>query len=176
LLPVAARRASAPYSPLFSYKWSQTREALDKLTAVDDTPFDGRALCYTNPRTGGPVMPTIDTSIHLLPAGHRTRAHRHTTNTIYHVARGSGYSIVDGVRFDWRRADTFCVPNWCWHEHAAGPEGDAVLFAASDAPILQALDVYREQAYAANDGHQPVTGTFDPATSLANRGGAARPA
>ena len=162
LLPAVGRHPAVPHSPLFSYKWAPTREALAKLTEDDGDPFDGRGLYYTNPATGGPVMPTIDASVHLLPAGQCTRAHRHTTNTIYHVAEGSGYSVIDGVRFDWQRSDTFCVPNWCWHEHAAGPDGDAVLFAASDAPILHALGVYREQAYTANDGHQSVSGAFDP--------------
>ncbi|HEY7065442.1 MAG TPA: cupin domain-containing protein [Chloroflexota bacterium] len=161
LLPAVARHPAVPYSPLFSYKWAPTREALARLTEDDADPFDGRGLYYTNPSTGGPVMPTIDASIHLLPAGHRTRAHRHTTNTIYHVAEGSGYSVIGGVRFDWKRSDTFCVPNWAWHEHAAGPEGDAALFAASDLPILEALGVYREQAYEPNGGHQTVTGGFD---------------
>jgi gentisate 1,2-dioxygenase len=165
LLPAVGRQPGTSYSPLFSYKWAPTREALARLSEDDADPFDGRGLYYTNPCTGGPVMPTIDASIHLLPAGHRTRAHRHTTNTIYHVAEGSGHSIVGGVRFDWQRSDTFCVPNWCWHEHAAGSDGDAVLFAASDAPILQALGVYREQAYAANEGHQTVSETFDPASA-----------
>jgi gentisate 1,2-dioxygenase len=165
LLPTVARHPAVPYSPLFSYKWGPTREALDRLSADDADPYDGRGLYYTNPSTGGPVMPTIDASIHLLPAGERTRAHRHTTNTIYHVAEGSGYSVIDGVRFDWRQSDTFCVPNWCWHEHAVGPDGDAVLFAASDAPILAALGVYREQAYEPRDGHQPVSGSFDAGLS-----------
>ena len=155
LLPLTRRHPDVPHSPLFSYKWPHTRSALDQLTEVDASPFDGLALAYSDPATGGPVMPTIDCSIHKLPAGHHTRAHRHTTNTIYHVAEGSGFSILDGARFDWQKADTFCVPNWCWHEHAGGEAG-AVLFAASDAPVLQALHVYREQALETNGGHQEV--------------------
>ncbi len=158
LLPLARRRPGVPHSPLFSYKWPHTVSALEGLTEADMTPFDGLAMAYSDPATGGPVMPTIDCSIHLLPAGHRTRAHRHTTNTIYHVAEGSGFSIIDGVRFDWQKSDTFCVPNWCMHEHAASGDGRAILFAATDAPILEALHVYREEALEA--GHQQVTGAF----------------
>jgi len=41
----------------------------------------------------------------------------------------------------------------------------AVLFAASDAPVLQALHVYREQAYENNGGHQLVTGTVEGSPS-----------
>src|SRR5712692_814234 len=165
LVPLAARNSSAPHSPLFRWQRDQTLEALDKLTEDDASPYDGLALAYTDPSTGGPVMPTIDCTIQRLPAGYRTKAHRHTTNTIYHVVQGSGFSVIDGLRFDWQKSDTFCVPNWCWHEHSAAPNEQAVLFAASDAPVLQALHVYREQAYENNGGHQLVTGTVEGSPS-----------
>ncbi|HLG72251.1 MAG TPA: cupin domain-containing protein [Chloroflexota bacterium] len=158
LMPLARRHPGVPHSPLFSYKWPQTRAALDALTQADMTPFDGLAMVYSDPATGGPVMPTIDCSIQLLPAGHHTQAHRHTTNTIYHVAEGRGFSILDGVRFEWEKADTFCVPNWVMHEHAS-VDGDAILFAASDLPILEKLGVYREDALPG--GRQEITGTFE---------------
>jgi alkanesulfonate monooxygenase SsuD/methylene tetrahydromethanopterin reductase-like flavin-dependent oxidoreductase (luciferase family) len=70
--------------------------------------------------------------------------------------------VLDGQRFDWQAGDTFCVPNWCWQEHAAG-ERDAVLFQASDLPVLQSLALYREQTLADNDGQQSVGGAFQPA-------------
>src|SRR5919199_1130051 len=90
LLPAVARQPAVSYSPLFSYKWGPTREALARLTEDDADPFDSRGLYYTNPCAGAPVMPTTDPSTPLLPAGSQTGAHRHTTNTIYHVAEGSG--------------------------------------------------------------------------------------
>jgi gentisate 1,2-dioxygenase len=158
LLPLTRRTPSAPHSPLFSYRWPDTRAALDRLTDADASPFDGLALAYVDPSTGRPVMPTIDCAIALLRAGTHTRAHRHTTNTIYHVAEGSGYSVIDGVRFDWTRADTFCVPNWCWHEHVAST--DAVLFTASDTPILESLHLYREEELRDNGGRQAISGSF----------------
>jgi gentisate 1,2-dioxygenase len=160
VLPTWMGRPDVPYSPLFSYKFGPTREALYRLTDGEASPYDGYALTFTNPFTGGPVMPTIGASLHLLTAGQHTRARRCTSNVIYHVAQGSGFSVLDGVRFDWNRGDTFCAPNWCWQEHAAGSE-DAILFAANDLPVVQALALYREQSYDANDGRQPVTGTFD---------------
>jgi gentisate 1,2-dioxygenase len=75
------------------------------------------------------------------------------------VAEGSGCSVVDGLRLDWDKGDTFCVPNWCWHEHEA-LGADAVLFAASDLPVLEALHVYREEELHDNGGHQAITGRF----------------
>jgi gentisate 1,2-dioxygenase len=161
MLPIVANAGSPakPYSPLFSYKWRQSREALYRLTAMSPDPYDGFALDFINPVTGGPVMPTIGASMHLVTAGQVTKARRSTANRLYHVAEGSGFSILDGLRFDWERGDTFCVPTWCWQEHGAAA-ADAILFSVSDRPILDALALYREETYAGG-GHQAVTGRFD---------------
>ncbi|MGC3985162.1 MAG: cupin domain-containing protein [Pseudorhodoferax sp.] len=48
----------------------------------------------------------------------RGKAHRHTGSFLYQVAKGRGYSVVDGQRFDWQERDIFCVPSWALHEHA----------------------------------------------------------
>ena len=162
LLPTWLGQPDVPYSPLFSYKWSATREALYRLTILEPSPHEGFAVRFTNPFTGGPVMPTIGAAMHLLVAGQHTRARRATTNAVYHVAQGSGFSVLDGQRFDWQTGDTFCVPTWCWQEHAA-TERDAILFEANDLPVLQSLALYREQEYADHDGQQVVTGAFAPA-------------
>ena len=160
VLPTWMGRPEVPYSPLFSYKYQPTREALLRLTQQEPSPLEGYALRYVNPFTGGPVMPTIGATIQLLTRGLRTQAARTTTNAIYHVVEGSGSSVLDGQRFSWQRGDTFCVPAWCWAEHAAAPSEDAVLFAASDRPAIQSLGLYREQRYPEHGGQQPITGEF----------------
>src|SRR5579885_2199782 len=99
VLPTWMGTPNVPYSPLFSYKFKDTREALYRLTAYEPSPYEGYALTFTNPFTGGPVMPTIGASMHLLAAGQKTKARRLTTNAIYHVVEGSGSSVLDGQRF-----------------------------------------------------------------------------
>jgi gentisate 1,2-dioxygenase len=162
MLPTWLGTPLVPYSPLFSYKWGPTREALYRLTDLPADPHDGFSLRFANPFTGGPVMPTIGASMHLLPAGFSTQARRATTNSIYHVAQGSGFSVLDGQRFDWQAGDTFCVPTWCWQEHSASGS-DAILFQASDLPVLQSLALFREETYSTTGGHQIVTHTFEAA-------------
>ncbi|MBV9119647.1 MAG: cupin domain-containing protein, partial [Chloroflexi bacterium] len=158
LLPTWMGRPNTPYSPLFSYKWGPTREALYRLTDMEPSPTEGYALTFTNPFTGGPVMPTIGAGMHLLKAGQHTTAKRSTVNSIFHVAQGSGYSVIAGKRFDWRFGDTFCVPVWNWVEHVAANE-DAILFTANDLPVVQALALHREQVHP--NGHQAISATFD---------------
>ena len=149
---------SKPYSPLFKYEWEPTYEALRRYAKVSaGSPYDGVLLEYTNPVTGGSVMPTIGASMQLLRPGEHTQAHRHTGSYIYQVAKGSGFSIIDGKRYDWTERDIFCVPSWAMHEHAnLSSNDDACLFCFNDLPVMRSLALYREEALQGNDGHQTV--------------------
>lgn len=149
---------SKAYSPLFKYEWAPTYESLQRYSrASDGSPFDGILMNYVNPLTGGPVMQTMGASMQLLRPGEHTLAHRHTGSFIYQVAKGSGYSIINGKRFDWTERDIFCVPSWAFHEHAnASGTEDACLFCFNDMPVMNALGLYREEALAENGGHQAL--------------------
>ncbi len=145
-----------PYSPLFKYEWEPTYEALQRYArATDGSPYDGILLNYVNPLNGGPVMPTIGASMQMLRPGEHTKAHRQTGSYLYQVAKGSGFSIVDGKRLDWTERDIFCVPSWAVHEHANGSATeDACLFCFNDVPVMRALGLYREEAVTDNGGRQ----------------------
>ena len=151
-----AASAARPYSPVWAYRWAEAREALECLAkSSEPDPFDGCILRYASPADGGAVLPTMGCRLQLIRKGEHPAAHRHTPSTIYHVAEGSGFSVLDGIRFDWRRGDTFAVPIWCWHEHAA-PTEDAVLFSFTDEPVIAPLGLMRSEAYSENDGYQAV--------------------
>jgi len=149
---------SKGYSPLLKYEWAPTYESLQRYAkAADGSPFDGVMLNYVNPVTGGPVMQTIGASMQMLRPTERTRAHRHTGSFVYQVAKGRGFSIIGGKRFDWSERDIFVVPSWMWHEHGNASESeDACLFAFNDLPVIRALGLYREEAYGDNNGQQPL--------------------
>ncbi|AFJ47857.1 cupin domain-containing protein [Shimwellia blattae] len=147
-----------PYSPLFKYQWGPTYDALCRAAqASDGTPYDDVLMHYTNPVTGGHVMPTIGASMQRLRPGFVGTAHRHTGSFIYQVAKGEGYSIIDGQRFDWRERDIFCVPSWALHEHVnLSQSEDACLFCFNDLPVMQSLSLYYEEALLDNGGHQTI--------------------
>ncbi|MGV9847483.1 cupin domain-containing protein [Streptomyces sp. NPDC003442] len=157
LLPYGTEGWTKPYSPLFAYPWEPTYESLLNLAkASEGSPYDGVIMEYTNPLTGGSVMPTMSAHIQLLRPDQPTRAHRHTGSVIYTVAKGHGYSVIDGCRYDWAEGDIFCVPSWSWHQHAnMAASDDAVLFSFNDFPVMRALAFHREEAYTDNDGRQP---------------------
>ncbi len=148
-------------SPLLLYSWNQTCEALNALRAQDGSPFDGIALEYRHPQTGGSVLPTMSCWVQLLRPGEHTKAHRHTGSAVYYVVKGSGATIIDGQRFDWSKGDILALPPWAIHEHGNNSgSDDAVLFSIQDAPVLNALNLFYEEAYEENDGHQQITSMF----------------
>jgi gentisate 1,2-dioxygenase len=151
---------SVARSPLQTYKWSDTRRALDNLATVAADPFDDVALEYTNPHTGGPVMATFTCWMQMLRPGVHTRAHRHTGSSVYLAFEGSGATVIDGIRFAWTAGDMFVIPSWATHEHVNDEPNAALLFSVHDTPLLQAVGKYRSEPHDSPDGRQRLIGEF----------------
>ncbi|HKY09543.1 MAG TPA: cupin domain-containing protein, partial [Candidatus Binatia bacterium] len=101
---------------------------------------------YRSPFSGGPTMTTIQCAVQLLPAAFHSESHRHTSTVIYHVVRGSGSTEIGEHRLDWEQGDSFVVPLWHAHRHMnRSASEEAMLFSMSDAPMLKALGLYREE-------------------------------
>ncbi len=128
------------------YRWDETYLTLKVLAQNSRNPYEGAALEYVNPVTGGPTLPTLSCWMQMLRPGERTKAHRHTSTSIYHVFRGSGTTVINGQPFHWEKGDSFVVPLWSWHEHANRSQADeALLFSMHDKPVLDAFGLYREE-------------------------------
>jgi 1-hydroxy-2-naphthoate dioxygenase len=130
----------------FRYPWREVRAKLDQLRDAEGSPYDGVLLRYANPVTGGPTLPTMDCYVQLLKAGLTTQKHRQTSSAVYYVVEGEGTTLVGDRELNWSARDCFAVPNWLWHQHInRSRTQDAVLFCCSDQPMLQALNLYREE-------------------------------
>ena len=127
------------------YKLADALEAVEYLRDREGDPYDDIIVEYKNPADGGPVMTTISAYLQLIRPGIDTASHRHTHSTVYHVVRGSGYSIVDGERIDWVQGDTLAIPLWYEHSHHNPTTDDAVLFSYTDRPAITALGLWRER-------------------------------
>ncbi len=143
LLPVD-HKAGAAASPVFTYPYLRTREALERMRRADAwDPCHGLKMRYVNPVTGGYTMATIGAFIQLLPKGFSTAAYRSTDATVFVPIEGRGRTqIGDGFSVDWRARDVFVVPSWKHVRHEATE--DSVLFSFSDRPIQEALHLFRE--------------------------------
>jgi gentisate 1,2-dioxygenase len=143
LLPLEYRPASRT-TPVFSYPYEKTRDALSRLQrAGPPHPSHGIKLQYANPATGGYPMPTIAAFIQLLPAGFQGARHRSTDGTVFSVVEGRGRSKVGKEIFEWGPKDVFVVPSW--HEVSHEAREEAVLFSFSDRPVQKALGIWREE-------------------------------
>jgi gentisate 1,2-dioxygenase len=146
---------SPAHSKLMIYRWADTTAQLDRLAAASDEPLV--SVEYADPETGASVMPTLACSVQRIRAGGRSLPVRRAGNAVHVVFSGHGSSVIDGQRFDWGPGDMFAVPSWSAAEHASDEQAD--MFVLSDAPVLRALGLDREERLAEA---QAVTSVFEP--------------
>ena len=53
--------------------------------------------------------------------------------------------MVGEERLDWEDKDVFTVPTWTFCEHVNTSDRAAFLFSFSDAPVMKALSLYRDE-------------------------------
>ena len=148
MLPV---RHDAPFgqtSPIFSYPYDRTREALHNLEQHEEVDaWDGVKLRYINPATGGSPMPTMATFMQRLPAGFSGKPFRQTDGTVFSVVEGHGSISIEHhgktVVYQFNPRDHFVVPSW--HTARLHSQPGCVLFSFSDRPVHQALGIHREE-------------------------------
>jgi gentisate 1,2-dioxygenase len=148
---MAPVRATSPYgntSPIFSYPYARTREALSNLERFEAMDaWDGFKLRYVNPQTGGSPMPTMQTFMQRLPAGFKGLPYRQTDGAIFSVVEGMGSVAITShhgsYAFEFSPRDHFVIPSW--HTARLNSQAGCVLFSYSDRPIQQALGIHREE-------------------------------
>lgn len=144
LVPLGATPPFGETSPVFSYPYARSREALAALAkAGPPDPCHGWKMQFINPLTGGPAMPTIGAFIQLLPAGMKTENYRSTDATVYSVVEGTGRVRIGAEAFEFEPRDTFVVPSW--QPASIEAAESCVLFSYSDRPAQLALGLWREK-------------------------------
>lgn len=135
-------------SPIGAYRWEYTDAALNQQLLLEEeeghpaTVEQGHAaIRYTNPTTGGDVMPTIRAEFHRLRAGCETATRREVGSTVFQVFEGRGAVVMGGVTHKVEKGDIFVIPSWvAWSLQA---ETGFDLFRFSDAPIIERLNFDR---------------------------------
>lgn len=134
-------------TPIPCYRWEHTDRALDDQLALEDEGYAGTlapghaAIRFSNPTTGGDVMTTIRAEFHRLRAGARTTPTHEVGNRVLQVFEGDATITVAEESFRVTTGDVVNVPSWQrWSVHS---ENGVDLFTFTDAPIFEALDLYR---------------------------------
>jgi len=123
------------------WPWERVKAELDKLRALGSS-YAGRRLYLmydpTTGRTNG-TTPTFFATITIRPAKIVDRPHRHVSAAINYYFQGSGYSTVEGRRFEWEAGDLMLsAPGWAVHNHASNDE-DVYELTIQDQPLHLAL-------------------------------------
>jgi gentisate 1,2-dioxygenase len=122
---------SAPTSSPLVFAWEDTLARLARAPR-DPSGRHGRRI-----ELGDPAMASTALYMERLEAGERTRRLRTTANQIACVAEGTGVTEIDGERWEWARGDVLALPGWRPFSHRA--TGDAVLFVATDEPVMRSF-------------------------------------
>ena len=104
------------------WPWQSVKEHLDKLEALGQSYRGRRLYLLFNPATGhtNGTSHNFFATMCLRPANIVDRPHRHTAAAINYYFEGSGYSVVEGTRFDWKAGDLMLsAPGWAIHNHAS---------------------------------------------------------
>ncbi|WP_020673633.1 cupin domain-containing protein [Amycolatopsis nigrescens] len=134
---------STQSSPIAAYRWEHTDAALTDQLALEDEGAPGvlepghAAIRYTNPTTGGDVLPTIRAEFHRLRPGAATATRREVGSAVWQVFTGQGTVRVGEREWPVERGDLFVVPSWQPLTLSTG--GGLDLFRFSDTPIFERL-------------------------------------
>jgi gentisate 1,2-dioxygenase len=123
------------------WPWQKVQEELDKLRNLGQR-YQGRRLYLLyDPATGrtNGTTSSFFAAITIRPGNIVDRPHRHVSAAINYYFAGSGYSIVDGNRYEWEAGDLMLsAPGWAVHNHASN-ERDVYELTIQDQPFHIAM-------------------------------------
>jgi gentisate 1,2-dioxygenase len=136
-------------SPIAAYRWEHTDAALRDQLDLEAEGHPGvvepghAAVRFSNPTTGGDVMPTIRAEMHRLRRGATTATRREVGSAVWQVFEGAGAVRVGEREWEVGRGDLVAVPSWQPLTISAGTDLD--LFRFSDTPVFERLHADRVQ-------------------------------
>ena len=93
-----------------------------------ETPQDVRTAMLIGEATGFPTQGTALVKAEI-PAGWRSGRHSHGEEGI-HILAGTGFSVIDGARYDWKPGTTLHIPYGASHQHVNTGSDSAVYLSA----------------------------------------------
>jgi len=124
------------------WPWALVKQHLDQLEALGTSYVGRRLYLLFNPATGRTNGTTQNffATITIRPPRIVDRPHRHSSAAINYYFAGSGHSIVEGTRYDWKAGDLMLsAPGWGVHNHASHDEAVYEL-TIQDSPLNIAME------------------------------------
>jgi gentisate 1,2-dioxygenase len=127
---------TVPNSSPMHFSWDDTQRRLR------DAEANANGSSHVEIALGDPALDTMALSMIKLKPGTATAARKGTANNVFGVVQGEGTTDVEGETLHWKRGDVIVVPSWQQHAHHSN--GGAVLFRATDEPVMRKLGFMRE--------------------------------
>ncbi len=112
-------------SKVLHWPWTGLKAELDKLGSLDKNYRGRRLYMMWNKATGrhNGITPNFFATITIRPPGIIDRPHRHTSAAVNYYFAGTGYSVVEKKRYDWKAGDLMLsAPGWGVHNHASNDQ------------------------------------------------------
>lgn len=90
-------------------------------------------------RDGDSPSLSSDVGVLEIDPGTTSTLHRHSWDATLFMTAGSGWTEINGRRFDWKPWDAIHLPAWSWHRHGNDGQKTARIMTFSSAPIVEAL-------------------------------------
>jgi gentisate 1,2-dioxygenase len=127
---------TVPNSSPMHFAWGDTQRRLAEAEAVSN------GSSHVEIALGDPALDTMALSMIKLKPGMVTAPRKSTSNNVFGVVAGEGATTVEGETLHWKRGDVIVVPSWQSHAHHSND--GAVLFRATDEPVMKKLGFLRD--------------------------------
>ncbi len=130
-------------STVLHWPWQTVKANLDKLEALGAQYVGRRLYLLYNTKTErfNGTTPNFFATMTIRPPSIVDRPHRHVSSAINYYFHGSGYSRVEGKRYEWAAGDLMVsAPGWAVHNHASNDESSVYELTIQDQP----LNIYME--------------------------------
>lgn len=134
---------SAVPSLALHWPWERVKASLDHLESLGSNYVGRRLYLLFNPRTErfNGTTPNFFATMTIRPGGIVDKPHRHVSSAINYYFHGSGYSRVEGRRYEWTAGDLMVsAPGWAVHNHASYDGEPVYELTIQDQP----LNIYME--------------------------------
>ena len=130
------RQTVATLAQGIAEKWKKSRiviksEELELITGPQGTTAQvvNSSLGFANSQTSA--------FIREIPIGWKSGKHKHNMEAIILIIQGTGYTEIDGVKYEWKKGDVITIPPMAVHQHFnSGKEEDARFFAVTTIPLM----------------------------------------
>lgn len=124
------------------WPWKLVKENLDKLASLGQEYRGRRLYLLYNPSTGrtNGITNNFFATITIRPPNISDRPHRHVSAAINYFFSGSGHSLVENKRYEWKSGDLMLTaPGWARHCHNSHEEAVYEL-TIQDSPLNIAME------------------------------------